>query len=267
MPRRPRLALPYVPLHLIQRGNNRQACFFADEDYRFYLDWLTEYASKMGCQVHAYVLMTNHVHLLLSAGQAESVGALMKAVGQRYVQYVNRTYRRSGTLWEGRFRSCPTQGETYLLACQRYIELNPVRAGMVAHPAEYRWSSYRANAQGELDALVQPHPLYEALGQDAAIRQAVYRELFRFELDPGLVDEIRKATNGNFALGDARFADQISAVLGRRVTPGLPGRPRKLPYAGENGSTQKRASTGSGNGARLELHAQREYRIIGVLRP
>ncbi|WP_198019577.1 transposase [Pseudogulbenkiania sp. MAI-1] len=133
MPRRPRLALPGVPLHLIQRGNNRQACFFAEEDYRFYLEWLAEYAGKIGCRLHTYVLMTNHVHLLISADSAEAPGALMKALGQRYVQYVNRIYRRSGTLWEGRFRSCPIQEEAYLLACQRYIELNPVRAGMVEH--------------------------------------------------------------------------------------------------------------------------------------
>jgi putative transposase len=229
MPRRARLVLPNVPLHIIQRGNNRQACFFADEDYRFYLDWLAEHASKSGCQVHAYVLMTNHVHLLISAERAEAPGALMKALGQRYVQYVNRAYRRSGTLWEGRFRSCLTQEETYLLACQRYIELNPVRAGMVGHPAEYRWSSYRANAQGEADALVKPHSLYEALGSDAASRQAAYRELFRHDLEQGLVDEIRRATNGNFALGNERFAAQVSSALGKRVVPGQSGRPRKTP--------------------------------------
>lgn len=231
MPRRPRIALPNIPLHLIQRGNNRQACFFADEDYRFYLDWLTEYAAKTGCRVHAYVLMTNHIHLLLSSDKTEATGSLMKALGQRYVQYVNRTYRRSGTLWEGRFRSCLAQDETYLLTCQRYIELNPVRAGMVTHPGEYRWSSYRANAQGEDDALLCPHPVYMALGVDVASRLAAYRELFRFELDPGLVDEIRRATNGNFALGDARFTDQIATALNRRVTPGLAGRPRKQPDA------------------------------------
>ena len=228
MPRRARLTLPNVPLHLIQRGNNRQACFFADEDYRFYLDWLAEHADKIGCRVHAYMLMTNHVHLLLSTDRAEAPGALMKALGQRYVQYVNRTYRRSGTLWEGRFRSCLTQEEPYLLACQRYIELNPVRAGMVVHPAEYRWSSYRANAQNEHDALLKPHPLYEALGIDAAARQAAYRELFRYELEPGLVDEIRRATNGNYALGNEHFAAQVSSTLGRRSTPGKSGRPRKI---------------------------------------
>lgn len=236
MPRRARLSLPNVPLHLIQRGNNRLACFFADEDYRFYLDWLEEHADKTGCRVHAYVLMTNHVHLLISPDQPGAAGAMMKALGQRYVQYVNRTYKRSGTLWEGRFRSCPLQEEPYLLACQRYIELNPVRANMVAHPAEYRWSSYRANAQGETEALLQPHALYADLGNDAASRQAAYRELFRYELDPGLADEIRLATNGNFALGNEGFSAQIEDALGRRASRGKAGRPSKailLPNSGE----------------------------------
>lgn len=235
MPRRPRLALQGVPLHLIQRGNNRQACFFAEEDYRFYLEWLAEHAGKTGCRVHAYALMTNHVHLLISADKTDAPGALMKALGQRYVQYVNRVYRRSGTLWEGRFRSCPIQEEAYLLACQRYIELNPVRAGMVAHPGEYRWSSYRANAQGEGNALIRAHGLYEALGPDGAERQAAYRELFRHELEPGLVDQIRRATNGNFVLGNERFATEVAAAIGRRVVPGKSGRPRKAiePVSGQ----------------------------------
>lgn len=227
MPRRARLMLPAVPVHVIQRGNNRQACFFADEDYRFYLEWLAEYARKTACRIHAYVLMTNHVHLLVSADDTVGIGALMKALGQRYVQYVNRAYRRSGTLWEGRFRSCLAQEEGYLLACHRYIELNPVRARMVEHPADYRWSSYRANAQGEATDLVVPHAIYQALGSDEAARRAAYRELFRYELEPGLVDSIRQATNGNFALGDARFAAQIAAAVGRRAVPGKAGRPRK----------------------------------------
>lgn len=227
MPRRARIILPNVPVHVIQRGNNRQPCFFADEDYRRYLDWLTEYANKTGCRVHAYVLMTNHVHLLLSADHADAGGALMKSLGQRYVQYVNRVYHRSGTLWEGRFRSCPVQEEDYFLGCQRYIELNPVRANMVAHPADYRWSSYRANAQGETNPLIQPHPLYTALGSDATTRQVAYRELFRYALEPGLLDKIRRATNGNFALGNEQFAAQVATMIGRRAAPGQSGRPRK----------------------------------------
>lgn len=227
MPRRARLLFPGVPLHLIQRGNNRSACFYADEDYRFYLDHLAEQAHKQGCAIHAYCLMTNHAHLLLTPSRQESVGQLMKALGQRYVQYVNRTYKRSGTLWEGRFRSCLMQDEAYVLACYRYIELNPVRAGMVGHPAEYRWSSYRSNAQEEPDALLSPHHLYLSLGREQAERQGAYRELFRDQLDPGLVDELRAATNGNFALGNPRFLAEIEQALGRRVSRGKPGRPPK----------------------------------------
>lgn len=222
-------------MHIIPRDNNRQACFFAEEDYRSYLDWLGEYASQARSRIHAYVLMTNHVHLLLSAERPDGAGALMKALGQRYVQYVNRTYRRSGTLWEGRFHSCLTQEESYLLSCMRYIELNPVRASMVAHPGEYRWSSYRANAQGEEELLISPHPLYVSLGAEADSRAAAYRELFRHELDPGLVDEIRKATNGNFALGNSRFSVEIEAALGRRAVPGRSGRPSKVPAPESDG--------------------------------
>ncbi|MES9856132.1 MAG: transposase [Sedimenticola sp.] len=226
MPRRPRITLPGVPLHLIQRGNNRQACFFADEDYQFYLEWLNSYAQSSGCFIHAYALMTNHVHLLLTPEKAHGAGELMKRLGQRYVQYVNRTYRRSGTLWEGRFRSCLTQEEDYVLGCYRYIELNPVRANMVEHPAEYTWSSYRANAQGDSSKLITPHPLYTALGNEDATRICAYSELFRYHIDPGLVDDIRAATNGNYALGSTRFQTQVAEALGRRVTPGKSGRPK-----------------------------------------
>lgn len=226
MPRRARLTLPNVPLHIIQRGNNRQACFYDDEDYVVYLNWLNEYADKCACEVHAYVLMTNHVHLLMSANKTDAPGALMKALGQRYAQYVNRKYQRSGTLWEGRFRSSLTQDELYLLRCQQYIELNPVRAGMVAHPAQYRWSSYRANALGEATTLVQPHTVYHALGQGLASCQMAYRELFQPVLEANVLDEIRRATNGNFALGNPAFVEQIAVALGRRVVPGKSGRPR-----------------------------------------
>jgi len=151
----------------------------------------------------------------------------MKRLGQRYVQYVSRTYRRSGTLWEGRFRSCLTKEESYVLGCYRYIELNPVRAGMVEHPGEYRWSSYRANAQGEACRVLSPHESYRALGADEQGRQTAYRELFRYQIDPGLVDEIREATNGNYVLGSSRFQEQVAKALGRRVVRGRSGRPKK----------------------------------------
>lgn len=227
MPRRARVLLPGVTLHLIQRGNNRSACFFAEEDYLFYLEHLANQARKHDCAIHAWCLMTNHVHLLLTPAKPESTGMLMKGLGQRYVQYINRTYRRSGTLWEGRFRSCLMQEDSYVLACYRYIEMNPVRAGMVGHPAEYRWSSYRANAQTEQSTLITRHALYQALAEADGARTAAYRELFRYQLDSGLVDQIRSATNGNYALGSSRFTVEVERVLGRRVTRGKPGRPKR----------------------------------------
>ena len=229
MPRRSRIIVPGVPLHIIQRGNNRQSCFFADEDYQFYLEWLKEYSQSAGCSIHAYVLMTNHVHLLLTPQKVESAGNLMKQLGQRYVQYVNRTYQRSGTLWEGRFRSSIIQQQDYLFICQRYIEMNPVRVGIVDHPGEYRWSSYHINGHGDKSELITHHVLYQNLAHDDEERQLAYRELLRHELEPEEIDKIRKATNGNFALGSSRFTEEISEILGRRVTPGKAGRPRKKP--------------------------------------
>jgi putative transposase len=152
MPRRSRITAAEVPVHIIQRGNNRGVCFFADADYEIYLTQLQVLASQFDCAVHAYCLMTNHVHLLLTPRQADGSALLMKHRGQRYVQHVNRSYQRRGTLWEGRFRSCLVDSEHYLLACYRTIELNPHRAGMVNHPRLYRWLSYRINQcrrQGE----------------------------------------------------------------------------------------------------------------------
>ena len=227
MPRRPRLKLAGVPVHLIQRGNNRGACFFAEDDYQSYLDQLGKACKKYEVELHAYVLMSNHVHLLMTPKQGDGPSQVMKHLGQRYVQYINRTYRRSGTLWEGRFRSCLIGEEDYFLGCQRYIELTPVRADMVNHPGEYQWSSYGYNAQGCVNALIRPHTLYKRLGRTILKRQEAYRELFRYELDPGLVDQIRSATNGGFVLGTERFQKEIAAMLGRRTWRGSPGRPVK----------------------------------------
>ena len=225
MPRRARLSLAGIPWHIIQRGNNRAVCFHAEEDYRRYLDDLAEQSRRFGCAIHAYVLMTNHVHLLLTPQKTDSAGQMMKHLGQRYVQYVNRAYRRSGTLWEGRFRSCLTQSEDYVLACYRYIELNPVRAGMVRHPRDYRWSSFHANGDGKQDALVSPHEQYMGLGRNEAARRQAYRALFKAHLDPELISQIRSATNGNIVLGSKRFEEQIGKMLKRRVTRGKAGRP------------------------------------------
>jgi len=219
--------MPGVPVHIIQRGNNRQACFYADEDYQLYLEWLQDYALAANCAIHAYVLMTNHVHLLLTPEKRSSTGELMKRLGQRYVQYINRTYRRSGSLWEGRYRSCVAQQENYLLVCQRYIELNPVRAGMVEEPGEYPWSSYRANALGEESPLLEQHPFYLGLASSKKERISSYQKLFETALTDGVINEIRRSTNGNFVLGSDRFKHEISKALGCRVTAGKSGRPRK----------------------------------------
>lgn len=151
----------------------------------------------------------------------------MKCLGQRYVQYINRTYDRTGTLWEGRYRSSIVQQEEYLFSCQRYIEMNPVRAEMVKHPGEYRWSSYQTNGQGKSSDLITHHSLYQSLGETDAARQVAYRELFRYELESEEIDKIRKAANGNFALGTKGFEDEISEMLGRRVSRGKAGRPRR----------------------------------------
>ncbi len=171
--------------------------------------------------------MTNHVHIFLTPAGKSSVGNLMKRLGQRYVQYVNRTYKRSGTLWEGRFRSCIAQEENYLLVCQRYIEMNPVRAGIVDHLGDYPRSSYSANAYGESNDLLTLHHLYSSLGQTSEERQTTYQALFNHELGAEVIDKIRKATNGNFSLGTNRFQSEITEALGRRVTPGKAGRPLK----------------------------------------
>jgi putative transposase len=219
MARLGRYFLPDQPLHVIQRGNNRQAIFFAAEDYARYGDWLAEAASRAGCAIHAYVLMTNHVHLLATPGRADSLPRMMQLLGRRYVRYINTAYRRSGTLWEGRYRAAPIDSEAYFLACCRYIELNPVRAGIVRRPRDYKWSSYRAHALGAADLLVAEHPLYRALGRSKAERQAEYRALFRGGLGVGFIEALRRATNGGWALGDARFKQAIAEALGRRVAP------------------------------------------------
>lgn len=224
MPRRRRLQVTGLPVHIIQRGNNRQACFFAEADYQFFLHHLAELAKRCKCEVHAYVLMTNHVHLLLTPYFARGPSLLMKLLGQRYVQYVNKTYRRSGGLWEGRFRSSFVQTGRYVLACYRYIEMNPVRANMVRHPIEYPWSSHATNAAGQSVAWLTPHGEYLALGTSEVKRRAAYLDLFATELDQQLLREIRISAHGGYAIGSSRFREEIKNALKLRATPRGPGR-------------------------------------------
>lgn len=179
MPRPIYPEIPGHPLHVIQRGRLRSACFFGDEDCAAYLAWLERYAACFGCSVHAYVLMGNHVHLLLTPSRAGGVAGLMRSLGERYARYFNDVHQRDGALWEDHYEAVPVHVGRYLLYCMRYIELNPVRARVVASPGQYRWSSFHANALGQDNALLTPHAHYCALGRGPESRQAAYRALFR----------------------------------------------------------------------------------------
>lgn len=227
MPRLPRISLAGVTQHVVQRGHNRQMCFFCETDYTVYLDKLREYSSQFAVHIHAYVLMTNHVHLLVTPQKAWGVSRMMQAVGRYYVMYVNRTYDRTGSLWDGRFKMSLVDSERYLMQLHRYIELNPVRAGMVAHPANYPWSSYQSNALGKPIKLLTPHPIYLNLGGSANDRQSAYLGLYNESLPEMSLLEIRHAIDQTWVLGDERFKKQIERQLQRTVFPSSHGGDRK----------------------------------------
>lgn len=228
MARPPRLEIAGVPLHVVQRGNNRAACFFTEIDRRFYLKCLTRAAADHGCAVHAYVLMTNHVHLLVTPTEAGSVGAMLQDIGRRYVRVINTLHGRSGSLWEGRFKSSLIDSERYLLTCHRYIELNPVRAGMVDHPTAYPWSSNAHYCGSRIDSLITEHPQYRAIGASAAERRETFRALCGQALPEKELAEIRAAINSDSAFGSEQFMDAAEAKLGRSVRPPKRGRPGKV---------------------------------------
>lgn len=227
MARQPRLDLPGIAQHIVQRGNDRQPCFFAPIDYQRYRHDLREIAMGEGCAVHAYVLMTNHVHLLLTPQETGSVARLMQSLGRRYVRYINDRYHRTGTLWEGRYKACPVDGDVYLLRCYRYIELNPVRAAMVPDPADYPWSSYHANATGAYDPLVRTHPFYRRLADTSEERCATYSQLVSEAMDDEDIADIRAHLQRQHAYGNPRFRAAIEKQLGRRAGPAKIGRPLK----------------------------------------
>ena len=229
MPRLPRFILPGVAVHVIQRGNDRMACFREDSDYLMYLAHLRQLAERYECEVHAYVLMTNHVHLLLTPRAADACMGLMRDLGQRYVQYFNRRHERTGTLLEGRYRSCLVESSAYVLACYRYIESNPVRAKMVDHPVGYLWSSYAVNSGMRSDPLVAAHPEFLALGLEAGARHVAYRALVEQDLDPAVVRAIREATNGDYPLASDVFKASSISPLGRRTERQKAGRKAKSP--------------------------------------
>jgi putative transposase len=225
MPRKPRFFLPGVPAHIVQRGHSREPVFFEDSDYRAYLDWLQEAAERYNCAIHAYVLMTNHVHLLATPESKDGVSRMMQYVGRRYVPYINYTYGTSGSIWEGRYKASLVSDEQYLLTCMRYIELNPVRANMVNAPGHYRWSSYRCNAQGRRDALVTEHSLYTQIGKTPASRCDAYRALFKAHIDETQLKDIRAAWQTGTPLGNDFFKQKIEQKLQTRVGQDRRGRP------------------------------------------
>lgn len=201
MARKPRFDLPGQPQHVIQRGNNKTPVFAETEDYLFYRECLRTASERHCCSIHAYVLMTNHVHLLVSPGERGGISRLMQSVGRRYVRRFNDNHGRTGTLWEGRFRATAIADDEYLFNCLRYIEENPVRAGMVGHPSRYRWSSFAANALGAEDPLIRPHERYLALGPSPRERQGAYRAIFAAPLQLAETESIRTGTRFSWALG------------------------------------------------------------------
>lgn len=227
MPRRARSYIPGLPYHIVQRGNNREACFVEPENYQFYLELWQQLSKRYGVSVHAYCLMTNHIHILATPETKSALSDTMKVVGSRYAQYINKKYKRTGTLWEGRHRSSLVQTEKYLLTCCRYIELNPVRAGMVRRPEEYRWSSYGVNAWGDTGWL-KPHEEYLRLGNRTEERLYAYRDLFKVQISEEDLHRVRTAAHYCQPVGDDRFREQIEVKYGIKLGQVGRGRPRKM---------------------------------------
>ena len=227
MPRKPRFYLPNVPVHIVQRGHSREPVFFEDSDYRAYMDWMGEAAEHYKCTIHAYVLMTNHIHILVTPKHKDSISLMMQFIGRRYVPYINHSYGTSGSIWQGRYKSSLIQDDPYLLTCMRYIELNPVRADMVNSPAQYRWSSYRANAQGKPDTLLTSHPLYTQLGRNPLKRREAYKALFKAHIDQEQHDTIQKAYQTGTPLGNDYFREKVERKLKCKVGQDRRGRPSK----------------------------------------
>ena len=229
MPRRARTSylLPGQPVHVLQRGHNRARCFESDADQVLYLGLLQEFSARHDCSIHAYVLMSNHVHLLVSPPEARNLSHMMRDVNQIYVQHVNRHQSRCGSTWQGRFKSCPVDSNSYFLNCQRYIELNPIRANMVEAPWLYKWSSYAFNASGRPSELLTPHPTYLRLGANEESRLAAYRAFLGETPTAEELGKIRASVNNGWPLGDDAFIRKVESEFGIKATPGLPGRPKR----------------------------------------
>ncbi len=226
MPRKPRFFIAGVPNHVVQRGRNKDPVFFEAADYEFYLAKLAEALDKYDGKLHAYVLMTNHVHLLLTGSTRETVSRVMQYVGRYYVPYINHKYRYSGSIWQGRFKSSLIDSVLYLFLCMKYIELNPVRAEMVDSPQKYRYSSFHKNALGKHDALISPQDEYLKLSSDEQTRCQMYKSLFETDIDENSLNKIRQGYQTGTPVGSSVFSDKIEAVLGRKIGKSKRGRPR-----------------------------------------
>ena len=227
MPRPKRLNVPGMPQHVVQRGNNRQVCFHDIYDYRLYLSLLARSSSKHECQIHAYVLMSNHVHLLITPEIKDGVSLLFRDMGRDYVRRFNKRYERSGTLWEGRFKSSLVDSDRYLLACYRYIELNPVRARIVGDPSSYHWSSFQANGLGQSNRLVTPHKSWLALGSDDRERRLRYLDLFDTRISTDQMSRIRAGIAKGIPTGSDEFVKHLENSLGVAFGPKQPGPKRR----------------------------------------
>ncbi len=229
MARLPRLTLADRPHHVIQGGNNRQAIFVDRTDQELLLALLGENATRFGVALHAYVLMSNHFHLLATPPTSDGLPQFMQAVGRRYVRHFNDRHGRSGTLWEGRYKSTLIQTDRYLLACMVYIDLNPVRAGEVAEARDFPWSSHAHYAGLRHDKLLTPHPLYWALGNTPFAREAAYAELVRTGVSAVDQTTLTQATLHGWAAGDQHFVEALQQATDRRVAKAKPGRPPRSP--------------------------------------
>ena len=227
MARLKRLYMRGCAQHIIQRGNNRSACFFAEGDYKYYLHLLEESSRKYKVSIHAFVLMTNHVHLLATPDSEFSVSRMMQSIGRSYVQYINYTYERTGTLWEGRYKSTLVDSDSYCLVVSRYIELNPVRAKMVEHPAEYPWSSYQSNGLGKGIELLTAHSLYLGLGKTKAERLKNYNDLFKSHIPSKTIHDLREATNKGWVVGSEKFLVEVREACGRAAQKRMRGGDRR----------------------------------------
>lgn len=227
MARRPRLFVADIPYHITQRGNNRSPIFFSEEDYSFFLEVLKEAKAKHPSFIYGYCFMTNHLHLLIQPKEKENISLLMKFLGAKYVRYINKIYKRTGTLWEGRFKCSLIDGELYFLTCLQYIEMNPVRAGIVNSPELYRWSSYRFRAFGEKSSVLDFDPWYNSLGSNAEEKQLSYRRFFQNSIPKSAYQLIREMTNKGGIVGRSSFKEQIQKIVGREIIFRSPGRPKR----------------------------------------